>query len=140
MRRLTNDDGSATLELAILAPALLLALSVVIMGGRIMVASNAAESVGGSAARAASLARTPGEATIAAQRVAATDLANQGLTCTEGGPSVSTDTSNWSGRPASVTVRVTCDVALSDIGMPGLPGSRTISATATSPVDVWRGQ
>ena len=48
MRRLTNDDGSATLELAILAPALLLALSVVIMGGRIMVASNAAESVGAS--------------------------------------------------------------------------------------------
>lgn len=138
--RLTNDDGSATVELAILAPALLLALSVVIMGGRIMIASNAAESVGGSSARAASLARTPGEATAAAQRVASADLARQGLKCAGGGPSVSTDTSNWSGRPASVTVHVTCEVALSDIGMPGLPGSRTITATATSPVDVWRGQ
>lgn len=138
--RLTNDDGSATVELAILAPALLLALSVVIMGGRIMIASNAAESVGGSSARAASLARTPGEASAAAQRVASADLARQGLKCAGGGPSVSTDTSNWSGRPASVTVQVTCEVALSDIGMPGLPGSRTITATATSPVDVWRGQ
>lgn len=134
-----GEQGMASIEMAILAPVLLFAMVVVIMGGRIMVASNAAESAGGSAARAASLARTPGEAAAAAQRVAASSLSGEGLQCGSG-PEVATDVSNWAGRPGTVTVVITCQVQLSDIGMPGIPGSRTITATATSPVDPWRGQ
>lgn len=116
-----GEQGMASIEMAILAPVLLFAMVVVIMGGRIMVASNAAESAGGSAARAAS------------------SLSGEGLQCGSG-PEVATDVSNWAGRPGTVTVVITCQVQLSDIGMPGIPGSRTITATATSPVDPWRGQ
>ncbi|MCM3555914.1 pilus assembly protein [Janibacter melonis] len=138
MRSVSNEHGSVSLEVAIIAPALLLVLSVVIMGGRIMVASNGAEAASGSAARAASLARSPGEASVAAQRAATSDLAGQGLSCAGSGPEISTDTSNWAGRPGSVTVRITCEIELSDLVVPGLPGSRTVAATATSPVDTWR--
>ena len=37
--------------------------------------------------------------------------------------------------PPAVTVAVACTVDLSDIGVAGLPGSRTLRDTATSPLD-----
>jgi hypothetical protein len=51
---------------------------------------------------------------------------------------VSVDTSGFNNPPgtsASVTVAVACTVDLSDIGVTGLPGSRTLRDTATSPLD-----
>jgi hypothetical protein len=51
---------------------------------------------------------------------------------------VSVDTSGFAappGAPALVTVVVSCTVDLSDIGVAGLPGSRTLRDTATSPLD-----
>jgi hypothetical protein len=33
---------------------------------------------------------------------------------------------------------VTCTVNLSDLSIPGVPGARTITATASSPVDAYR--
>jgi hypothetical protein len=43
-------------------------------------------------------------------------------------------------RPGgAVTVTVSCTVPLSDLLLLGVPGSRTVSASATSPVDQWRG-
>jgi hypothetical protein len=42
------------------------------------------------------------------------------------------------GTPASVTATVTCVVNLSDVAIPGLPGTRTITATMSSPLDTYR--
>jgi hypothetical protein len=42
------------------------------------------------------------------------------------------------GTPAKVTATVTCIADLSDLSMPGLPGSRTITATMSSPIDTYR--
>ena len=39
---------------------------------------------------------------------------------------------------ASVTATVTCVVNLSDVAVPGLPGTRTITATMSSPLDTYR--
>ena len=51
------------------------------------------------------------------------------------------DTSGFAspvGPPANVTATVTCVVNLSDVAVPGLPGTRTITATMTSPLDTFR--
>ncbi len=42
------------------------------------------------------------------------------------------------GNTAQANVTVTCTVNLSDLSIPGVPGSRTITATAGSPVDAYR--
>ena len=39
---------------------------------------------------------------------------------------------------AQVTATVTCKVDVADLAIPGLPGTRTITATASSPVDAYR--
>ncbi len=38
-----------------------------------------------------------------------------------------------------MTVTVTCEVPLADLALLGVPGSRTVTGTASSPVDVYRG-
>ena len=43
------------------------------------------------------------------------------------------------GTPAAVTVDVACTVDLSDVAVPGLPGSRTLTDSAVSPLDPARG-
>jgi hypothetical protein len=86
------------------------------------------------AARAASLARTPGAAQAAAQATAASSLASGRLTCA--GLQVGVDTSQFH-RGGTVRVTIACAVALSDLGVPGLPGSRVVSASAASPLDVY---
>ncbi len=37
-----------------------------------------------------------------------------------------------------VTVTVACHVELSDIALPGMPGSTTVEASATAPIDPYR--
>ena len=41
-------------------------------------------------------------------------------------------------QPASVSVSVTCQTPLQDLLIPGLGGSRTLSARAVSPLDTYR--
>ena len=43
------------------------------------------------------------------------------------------------GTPASVAATVSCTVELSELALPGLP-DRVVSATVTSPLDVFRGR
>ena len=57
------------------------------------------------------------------------------------GAKVALDTSGFAIRPgqsATVTATVTCPVRLSDLAVPGLPGTRTVSHTATSSLDTFR--
>jgi hypothetical protein len=42
------------------------------------------------------------------------------------------------GQPAAVSATVTCVVSLAQIIVPGLPGSKTIQETFTSPLDPYR--
>jgi hypothetical protein len=84
------------------------------------------------AARAASLQRDP----AAAQAAAETTAAHADTGCTS--LIVRVDTSGF--RPGgTVTATVTCTVDLSDLAGLAVPGTTTLTATATSPVDLWRG-
>jgi hypothetical protein len=42
------------------------------------------------------------------------------------------------GSDATVTVTVTCTVTIADLAIPGLPGTHTMTGTATSPIDSYR--
>lgn len=132
----TGTRGSATLELAILTPALLVLLALVIAAGRITVASGAVEQAAAAAARQASLARTPAGAVHAATATASEALAGQDLHCTD--LTVHADTSGFAvpaGHTGQVSVSLSCTLALSGLGVPGLPGTRTLHADAVSVLD-----
>lgn len=141
MRATAADRGSTTLELAILAPALLALLGLVIVAGRIAAAGSAVEQAAAAAARSASLARDGRAAQAGAERVARDSLRDQGVTCVPLASSV--DTGGFAlrvGSPASVSVRVSCAVPLSDVAVPGMPGRRVVVAEVSSPLDRFRGR
>jgi Flp pilus assembly protein TadG len=134
--RRPHEQGSATLEVAIVTPALLLFMLLVVFGGRLALAHGEADSAARDAARAASIARSPGAATGDARQAAAATLTNAGISCR--GFAVATDTSGFQPGGA-VTVEVACTAALSDLGLLGVPGSQTLHGRYTAPVDRFRG-
>jgi Flp pilus assembly protein TadG len=128
-----------TMELAILAPVLLLLLGVLVLAGRVEVAGSAVEQAARSAARDASLARTADAGRAAAVAAADRELTGQGIACAPS--SVAVDTTGFAtpvGQSAVVTVTVACSVSFADLAIPGLPGMRTIHAEASSPLDRYR--
>lgn len=131
-----RDRGSESVELAILLPIGLLILAMLVVGARIALAGERISGVAGIAARDASIARSPDAAQQAATSSATAALAADDLHCTN--IQVTVDTSGFTappGTPAAVTVNVWCTVDLSDIGVDGLPGAKTLHDTATSPLD-----
>jgi Flp pilus assembly protein TadG len=134
-----DEAGAVAVEAAILAPALLLILALLMFGGRNAIATGAVEQAAVDAARAASLARTGAQADTAARAAASRSLADQDLDCAT--ITIRVDTSGFRTRPgqsASVDTTVTCLLRLSDLALPGIPGSKRISATAVSAVDTYR--
>jgi Flp pilus assembly protein TadG len=138
--RRAPEAGSVSIEVAILAPVLLLLLVVGIAAGRTTLAASAVADAAHDAARAASLARTAAQARGAAVDAAHDSLSGQGVAC--GSMSVVVDTSGFArpvGQPAAVTVRVSCTVSYADLAaVPGVPGAKTMSASFTSALDTYR--
>lgn len=138
-RARADERGSVPIETVIIVPAVILLLALVVAGARLAMAHDAVENTAGAAARAASIARTASQAQADAATIAASSLATGGLTCTT--TSVQVDTSGFAtpvGQPATVTVSVACAAPLSDLLVPGLGGSKTITATQSSPLDRYR--
>jgi Flp pilus assembly protein TadG len=133
-----RDRGAVSLEAAILVPALLAVFALIIMMGRVVLASGSVQNAARDAAREASISRDASTARSRALAAANSSLSRQGLRCAQ--VSVSVDTSGFSvtvGQPANVRASVTCVVRLSDLG-PGMPGSRTLRAEFVSPLDQYR--
>jgi Flp pilus assembly protein TadG len=136
---LRDDRGSVTLELAILTPALILLLGLVALAGRVQVAASAVEHAAAAGARAASLARTVEAAHAAATEAVGRELDAVGLHCETS--TLAVDASGLDaplGEPAAVTVTASCTVTMADLAVPGLPGARTLTGHATSPIDRYR--
>ncbi|SDU32147.1 TadE family protein [Jiangella alkaliphila] len=135
-----RERGSATVELAVVAPGLLMIIALLVLGGRVTIAGGSVEHAAAEAARTASIARTESDAQFQGRNAAEASLEQQDLLCV-GGPSIEIDTSQFSrppGEPATVSATVTCRVQLSDVAIPGLPGSREITETVESPLDTYR--
>ncbi|WP_329437877.1 TadE family protein [Streptomyces canus] len=138
-RCVRRDEGSAAIEAAILLPALIMFLCMAIAGGRIVTSGAKIDSAAEDASREASIHRTAAAAQGAAQSAAAESLEDQGITCAS--TSVSINTGGLSvpvGQVGTVSVTVTCTVNLADLLLPGVPGAKTLTSTATSVVDQYR--
>lgn len=138
-RRTGGDRGSVVLELVVLAPGLLLFIGLVVFAGRMSLAKQSIAQAAEEASRTASIARTQPEADSTAGQAARSTLTQQNLQCVT--TTVSVDTAGFArpvGTPATVTATVSCVVRLSDLAVPGLPGSKTVTATASSPLDTYR--
>ncbi|MFI9040902.1 TadE/TadG family type IV pilus assembly protein [Streptomyces sp. NPDC053726] len=138
-RSVQGDGGSAAVEAAIILPSLTMFLCLAIAGGRIVTSGAKIDSAAEDAAREASIHRTAGAAQSAAHAAAAESLDDQGIKCAS--TSVNVNTGGLSvlvGQVGTVTATVTCTVNLSDLLLPGVPGARTLTSTATSVVDQYR--
>jgi Flp pilus assembly protein TadG len=134
-----RDRGSASIELAILVPVVLVFFLAVIIAGRFSMARQATEAAAYNAARTASLARTATAAGTRGRAAAIASFAAEGITCRT--LTVTVDTRGFAvpvGRPATVTVRLTCEAEFADIVLPGMPGSARLTSEFTSPLDTYR--
>lgn len=139
-RRMAGGDrGSETIAAAIVTPLLLILLCLAIAGGRIVMAGAKVDAAAEDAARAASISRTYGSAQSEAAAAAARSLNDQGIHCAS--TSTSVDASGLAvpvGQVGTVTVTISCTVAMSDLLLPGAPGSKTMTSRFTSVVDAYR--
>ncbi|MEU8314999.1 TadE/TadG family type IV pilus assembly protein [Micromonospora sp. NPDC049033] len=138
-RWIRGQRGSVSIEMAVVAPAVVALLAGVVIGGRVNIARQALEAAAYDAARTASLARTAGEANAQALAAANSTLDAQGLSCASVNVTVSTAGFGVPvGQPATVTATVRCTATFSDVALPGMPGTVPLSASFTSPLDTYR--
>ncbi|RJT84740.1 pilus assembly protein [Cryobacterium melibiosiphilum] len=136
---LRHEQGSMSVELVLIAPALVLVILLLVAGARLALAGNSVESAAAAAARDASLSRTASAAQLNATQAAQTSIAQAGLSCASF--TVVIDDSGLSvplGEVGLVSATLSCTLDLTDIALPGLPGTKTMTTTATSPVDAYR--
>ncbi|MFD4723019.1 TadE/TadG family type IV pilus assembly protein [Streptomyces sp. NPDC058423] len=141
LRAARGDRGSYALETAMLAPVMIGLLLLLVAFGRVVDADGTVDSAARAAARAASLERDAATAQAKAQDAANRSLQGEGVTCRVS--SVVVDTAGYAldiGVEADVTATISCTANLSDIGLPGLPGTKTLTASWTSPLDTYRGR
>ena len=134
-RRARGEEGSATAELVILTPLLILFQLFVVALGRLAGARIEVNGAAAQAARAASIAFSPTQATSDAQQTATSALSSQHITCEH--LAVSVDTSDFV-PGGSVAVTVSCAVDLSTLTGLHLPVSETISNRFVEPIDAYR--
>ena len=140
-----RDAGSATVELVLAAPLLVVFLLFMVFAGRVVVAMGEVEAAARDAARAASLSRSAQAAQLDAERAAAADLFGNRLVACER-IVVDVDTSEFTPRQTAagatagiVAVNVRCQMRTSDLSSLGLRGAQLVERRATAPVDAFRG-
>ena len=136
-RRHLSDRGSMSVELVVIAPALVLLLLLIGAGGRWVESHGALDGAARDAARAASIGRTAGDADSLAAQAADSDLASSGW-C-DGG-TVSVGVTGFPGTAVvaegtSITVAVSCHVNMSPFTLLGFAAATPVTATAVAPLD-----
>jgi Flp pilus assembly protein TadG len=130
-----GDAGFGSLELVILTPVFITMLLLVVGFGRLTHGRQLVEQAASAAARAASLDSTPTQATTDARLEARDILTQAGVSCHTFTADVDTSDFRAGGQ---VSVTVDCVTSLSDLGLVGFPGSQTLEASATSPLEQFR--
>jgi len=129
------ERGSASTELALLTPLVVVMLLLMVAFGRLARGRADVDSAARDAARAASIARSMPSAQAMAEEAARATLANEGLSCRRF--DVVMELAEF--RPGGlVAATVRCDVKLADLTLLRLPGSKTLSARFVSVVDRFR--
>ncbi len=135
MMSVEREHGSATLELVLIAPALLALALVVAVTVSITGARGDIDDAAWEAARAASLRRSASDASAAAHDAVTARLIGRHWRCVD--RVVTLDEARYfPGGAAEVTV--TCRIRLAD-SLPLLPGSVRISVHSSEPLERYRG-
>ena len=136
MKPETADRGSASVELVLVTPVLLVLLLFVVALGRLADSRAQVDGAARDAARSASLARGPDSALTGAQAAAEARLVEGGVTCRH----LDVQVEVGALRPGKiVTAIVTCDVDLGDLTLLRVPGSRAVTSSAAEVYDAYRG-
>lgn len=129
------DRGSMTVELAVIAPGLILLLLLIGAAGRVVESQGHIDGAARDAARAASLAQSPGQADQLALQSASADLSTGW--CAAG--SVSAQVSGFPAGPAGpgqdVTVTISCNVNMSPFTLLGFRPAMQFTGTGVAPLD-----
>jgi Flp pilus assembly protein TadG len=129
------EQGSVTAEAVLFAPVLVLLLVfIAVVVHRGVDARLRLEDVAHQAARAASMQRNATAATAAASTTATSVLSQAGIVCRD----MSTSTTTTARPGDTVRVVVRCTVDFGQALLLGVPGHKTLQATATEVIDTYR--
>lgn len=131
-----DDRGSLAVEFVIVAPMLLLVLALIYVFARVAEVNGVLDTGTRDAARVATQAFTYAQARTAARRVVAEEVGGGSAECLRT-LEVTVSDNFLPGRTITVTAR--CTYPLSDAGLPGAPGSLTVSSDFSSVLDPNRG-
>lgn len=130
-----DDRGSVAVETAVVAPALVALLLLVVFAGRVAQSEGDVRRAASEAARAASLTQSPEAAVEAAEQAVAANLRSSGIGCS----TLATDVDTDDFRPGgAVAVDVRCVASMADITLLGVPGERTFAARSVEVIDRYR--
>lgn len=123
------DRGSMAVEFALLAPAFIILMLLLVLGGRVVEAQGQVDGAARDAARAASVQSDGDNVTAAIQNAADGDLYTSGHTVCEQAPK-----GKWAPGNGAVSVTIQCRV---NVGFfPGLH-SMTMTGHAVAPLDTY---
>lgn len=134
-RRRRGEQGTAAIELVLVAPVLIVVMLFVVGLGRMAHARQQIDAVASDSARAASLERNTSNSAHAAQVAAEASLGDAGVSCTNLDVNVDLDSYQPGGQ---VRVVVSCVAKLGDVALAGFPGTRTFTAEAVVPIETHR--
>ncbi|GLY33087.1 TadE family protein [Kineosporia sp. NBRC 101731] len=126
-----RDQGSMSVEVVLITPVLVAFMLLVIAFGRYVAVRGDVEAASRDAVRAASLERDIGAARAAATRTANASLGGR-WTCETVGL-----TGNFVAG-GMIETELSCRVPVDDLGLLGLPGTVTVRATSSAPLDIYR--
>lgn len=134
-RRVRGDRGSVAVEVAVIAPVLVVLMLLVVYAGHTAEASGDVQRAAAEAARAASLRQHPDAAVEAAEQAAAANLVAAGVACDP--LDVEVATTNFA-PGGTVTVEVTCHATLDAVTLLGVPRERRFYARSVEVIDTYR--
>lgn len=130
-----RERGSIAVEMAFLAPVLLLILGLIWAYARVSWANSHLDTGARDAARVATNARSEADAREAAARVVH-DATAAVPACQE---TLTVELTGTFEPGATITVTATCTYAISQIGLPGAPGTMSPSSSFSAVIDQYRG-
>lgn len=135
-RLVAADRGMSAVEVVLLAPAVMAVMMLLVVVGRLWDAQVAAETAAATAARSASMARTPDAAVVDAQAAVAVVFSDTDSRCPARADRVRVDVSDF--RPGGVvTVDIQCHVMLKDVIMV-LPATNRVTKRGVSRVEWYK--
>ena len=137
-RFLIDDEGSAGYSTLIVVMTFFALLGLGVAGMRVFTGAGDLQAAAQSAARAAALEHTLGDAQTAAQTVAMAELARANEACES--PTIQVSPGPGGFEPGgTVRIDMACTVSYQGLYVPFMGSSRAVSVSATEPIDCLRG-